>query len=300
MSTITVTHAPSGLVHAHVARTERVTPHMVRVTLAGDDLRRFEYRGFDQWFRLAVPVDDHARFDNLPERFDTRSYLRYLVLPKATRPAIRNYTVRAFRRDVLELDVDFVCHGAAGVAGPWAEAVEPGAEVAFIDQGCGWAPVPADWNLLVADESGLAAVAGILRDLPRDAVGHAIIELIDAADAQPVDAPDGVRVHWVPRAAGGSGRRPGDGTSEVDRLARRHPVRVRRGRVEARNRSQAIPGHRARGTEEEHHLLRLLEGDIGSARESSAWVEPAPQCAPPDSNHRRSTGLTATARPAPS
>ena len=73
MSSITVTHAPSGLVHANVARTERVTPHMVRVTLTGDDLRRFDYRGFDQWFRLAVPVDDHARFDNLPDKFDTRS-----------------------------------------------------------------------------------------------------------------------------------------------------------------------------------------------------------------------------------
>ena len=204
MSSITVTHAPSGLVHAHVARSERITPHMVRVTLAGDDLRRFEYRGFDQWFRLAVPVDDHARFDNLPDRFDTRAYLRYLVLPKSTRPVIRSYTVRAFRPELPELDIDFVCHGSSGVAGPWAESVEPGAEVAFIDQGCGWAPVPADWTLLVADESGLPAVAGILRDLPRATVGHAIVELIDAADAQEVDAPAGMTVHWVSRADGGT------------------------------------------------------------------------------------------------
>ena len=213
MSSITVTHAPSGLVHAHVARTERVTPHMVRVTLAGDDLRRFDYRGFDQWFRLAVPVDDHARFDNLPDKFDTRSYLRYLVLPQSTRPVIRNYTVRAFRPEVPELDIDFVCHGVAGVAGPWAESVEPGAEVAFIDQGCGWAPVPADWTLLVADESGLPAVLGILRDMPRDAVGHAIVELIDAADAQDVDAPAGMTVHWVPAATGGTALEHGSGSS---------------------------------------------------------------------------------------
>jgi len=204
MSSITVTHAPSGLVHASVARTERVTPHMVRVTLTGEDLRRFDHRGFDQWFRLAVPVDDHARFDNLPDKFDTRSYLRYLVLPKSTRPVIRNYTVRAFRPDELELDIDFVCHGTAGVAGPWAESVEPGTEVAFIDQGCGWAPVPADWSLLVADESGLPAVLGILRDMPRDAVGHAIVELIDAADAQEVDAPAGMTLHWVSRAESGT------------------------------------------------------------------------------------------------
>jgi NADPH-dependent ferric siderophore reductase len=201
MSNIAVTHAPSGLVHAFVARTERVTPHMVRVTLTGDDLGRFEHRGFDQWFRLAVPVDDHARFDNLPSRFATGGYLRYLTLPKATRPVIRSYTVRAFRPEVRELDVDFVCHGSVGVAGPWAQEVEPGTEVAFIDQGCGWAPVPSDWTLLVADESGLPAVAGILRDMPRDAVGHAVVELPDADDAQEVDAPAGMTVHWLPRGA---------------------------------------------------------------------------------------------------
>ncbi|GCE77443.1 siderophore-interacting protein [Cellulomonas biazotea] len=211
MPQIAVTHAPSGLVHATVVRARRVTPHMVRVTLGGDDLRRFEYRGFDQWVRLAVPVRDDTRFDNLADTFDTRGYLRYLMLPKNTRPVIRSYTIRDHRADgpdgTPEVDIDFVCHGTAGVAGPWAESaatggVEAGTEVAFIDQGCGWVHVPADHVLLVADESGLPAVAGVLRDLPRDTVGHAFVELIDAADAQDVDAPDGVTVHWLPRTGG--------------------------------------------------------------------------------------------------
>ncbi len=182
MSNITVTHAESGLMRLAVARSERVTPHMVRVTLAGDDLRRFEYRGFDQWFRLAVPVDDGARFDNLPARFGVGGYLKFLTLPKGSRPVIRNYTVRQFRAESLELDVDFVTHGTDGVAGPWAASVEAGAEVAPIDQGCGWKPVSSDWQLLVADESGLPAVAGVLRDLPRDARGIAVVELFDLAD----------------------------------------------------------------------------------------------------------------------
>ena len=56
----------------------------------------------------------------------------------------------------------------------------------------------------MADESGLPAVLGILRDMPRDAVGHAIVELIDAADAQDVDAPAGMTLHWVPRSTGGT------------------------------------------------------------------------------------------------
>jgi NADPH-dependent ferric siderophore reductase len=202
MSNVAVSHAPSGLIHASVTRSELITPHMVRVTLGGGDLERFDYQGFDQWFRLAVPHSDDDRFDNLPDTFGISGYLRYLVLPKGTRPVIRNYTVRAFRSDPAELDIDFVVHGTEGIAAPWAASVEPGAEVAFIDQGRGWNPVPCDWVLLIADESGLPAVAGILRDLPRNATGHAIIELFDARDRQPLEGPDGVIVHWVERAPG--------------------------------------------------------------------------------------------------
>jgi NADPH-dependent ferric siderophore reductase len=202
MSNIAVVHAPSGLVHTSVVRRELVTPHMVRVTLGGGDLDRFEFQGFDQWFRLAVPTHAVDRFDNLPDNFGVGGYLKYLTLPSGTRPVIRNYTVRAFRPESLELDVDFVVHGTEGIAAPWAASVESGAEVAFIDQGCGWKrSVGLDQVLIVADESGLPAAAGILRDLARDARGHAIIELFDLADRQHVDAPAGVEVHWLVRDA---------------------------------------------------------------------------------------------------
>ncbi len=200
MSNIVVTHADSGVVRAVVERTERVTPHMVRVTLGGPDLQRFRPVGFDQWVRLALPVRDETRFDNLAPPFGVKGYLKFLTLPKQTRPVIRNYTIRQTRLDPVEVDIDFVVHGDAGIAGPWAASVEAGTEVAFIDQGCGWRPAPADWFLLACDESGLPAVAGILRDLPRDAVGHAFVELFDDADRQETGAPDGVEVHWLTRS----------------------------------------------------------------------------------------------------
>lgn len=174
---------------------------MIRVTLGGGDLARFDFRGFDQWFRLAIPVSNSSRFDNLPNRFGLAGYLRYLTLPKGTRPVFRNDTVRGFRPDEGELDVDFVAHDTEGVAANWATEAQQGSQVAFIDQGCGLQPVPADWTLLVADETGLPAVAGILRDLPPETVGHAIIELFDERDRQLLSAPEGVAVQWVQRAA---------------------------------------------------------------------------------------------------
>ncbi|WP_156760326.1 siderophore-interacting protein [Microbacterium karelineae] len=200
MSNITVTHAESGLVHAEVVRRERITPHMTRVTLGGPDVARFEFRGFDQWFRLALPIGDEGALDRMPQRFGFGGYLSYLSIPKGQRPVVRNYTVRDYRESERELDIDFVVHGSEGVAGPWAARAVPGERVALIDQGCGWRGLDADWNLIVADESGLPAALGILRDLPRAATGHAIIELFDERDRQDVDAPVGVEVHWLVRA----------------------------------------------------------------------------------------------------
>jgi NADPH-dependent ferric siderophore reductase len=200
VSNIAVTHAPSGLIQTRVVRTERVSPHLMRVTLGGGDIERLDFRGFDQWVRLAVPVGDGARFDNLPDRFGMAGYLTYLTLPRGTRPVIRNYTLRSYRAEPCEVDIDFVVHGTAGVAAPWAVSASPDAEIAFIDQGCGFEPSPsADWTLLVADETGLPAIAGILRDLPATATGHAVIELFDERDRQDLEVPAGFSVHWVER-----------------------------------------------------------------------------------------------------
>ncbi|MBM7831590.1 NADPH-dependent ferric siderophore reductase [Agromyces cerinus] len=202
ISNIEITHATTGVVEVEVARAARISPHFVRLTVTGDDLVGWRHLGFDQWFRLAVPVTDGARFDNLSGTYDMAGYLRYLTLPRATRPVIRNYTVREFRPDELELDIDFVVHGDGGVAGPWAGSLPIGASVALIDQGCGFRPVEADRTLFVGDESALPAVLGILRDLPRDARGDALIELADIDDRQHVEAPDGVDVHWIVRRPG--------------------------------------------------------------------------------------------------
>lgn len=198
MSTIHVDHSASALYQVEVLRRERVSPNMVRVTFGGDDLTGFRFLGFDHWCRLALPVDGGGELGRLPSTFNLGGYLRYLRLPKDTRPVIRNYTLRQFRAG-SELDIDFVVHGEEGIAGPWARDVEPGARAAFIDQGRGFAPVPAEWTLVVADESALPAAVGILRDLPRESTGHALIEVLDEADVQAVQAPEGMTVQWLVR-----------------------------------------------------------------------------------------------------
>lgn len=204
---VRVSHADTGLVTAEVLGAERISPHFVRITLGGGSLQNWRSLGFDQWFRLALPVSDATRFDRLGDRFDMRGYLRYLSLPKATRPVIRNYTVRQYRPSTGELDIDFVVHGADGIAGPWAASLPVGAPVALIDQGCGYRPVDGARRVVLAgDESAMPAVLGILRDIPSDSTGTAIIEVPHDEDRQPVAAPPGVDVQWIVRDAGS---RPG-------------------------------------------------------------------------------------------
>jgi len=195
------------LAQLEVARTERISPNFVRVTLVGDDVARIPNHGFDHWFRLFLPQEDGSTDFDVPERYDLLGYLKYLRMPGPTRPHQRNYTVRELRHKANELDIDFVVHGDEGVATRWATRTQPGDRVALLDQGCGFDLVDsADEFVLAGDETGLPAVVGVLNSLPRDARGVAFIEIADAADQQPVDAPDGMHVEWLVRAPGA---RPG-------------------------------------------------------------------------------------------
>lgn len=197
-----------GLITLHVLRKESITPHLVRVTLGGGDVADFVPLGRDQWFRLFLPVAGDEALSRLPNKLSTVSYLKFLTISKTERPILRNYTVRAHRADGPdgpEIDVDFVLHGSAaeGTAGPastWAETCEPGATVALLDEGIGFNPPDGLTDLrLVADETGLPAVAAILEGLPPETTGEAIVEVPTAEDRQELSAPAGVTVRWVVR-----------------------------------------------------------------------------------------------------
>jgi NADPH-dependent ferric siderophore reductase len=162
-------------------------------------------RGFDHWFRLFLPGDgDDGALELAPDRFTTGTYLKFVASGGAKRLTVRNYTVRHHRPESGEVDVDFVVH-SGGVAGPWAAAARPGARVALLDQGRGFDLLPdADFFLLAGDESAQPAVMGILRDLPGDARGLAVIEVAEPADADEGPAPSGVEVRRLFRDAGDS------------------------------------------------------------------------------------------------
>lgn len=199
------------LIRLEVLRSERISPHFQRVTVGGGSIDRFTPMGWDQWFRMFIPTEGETGLDQLPDRINLLGYLRYLRIDKGERPVLRNYTVRAFRPDDgdgPELDIDFVLHGSPddGTAGPastWAQTCRPGDPIGIVDEGIAFNPGRGtDHVLLLTDETGVPAVAGVLASLPDTATGTAILEVPSDEDRFDLPHPAGVEVRWLSRAAG--------------------------------------------------------------------------------------------------
>lgn len=198
------------LIHLTVLRSERLSAHWIRVTLGGGEIENFRPMGFDQWFRLFLPIGGDAGLERVPAKANKMfGYLKFLRIPDGERPVMRNYSVRAYRAATAEagaeIDVDFVLHGSAadGTAGPasrWAETCQPGEHVLIIDEGLTFNPQRGtDRVVLVGDETALPAIASISASLPADATGTAIIEVPSEEDALEFPHPSGLEVVWIVR-----------------------------------------------------------------------------------------------------
>lgn len=126
----------------------------------------------------------------------TDAYFK-LVLPDAQGDDVmRTYTVRRWLVAESSFEADFMVHGVAGLAGPWARDVQVGGELRFRGPGGGYAPDPgAGSHLYVADLAALPAVEAALDVLPTDAVGHVVVVHDDPEDVR--DVATSLTVQWV-------------------------------------------------------------------------------------------------------
>lgn len=192
--------------HGQVELVEQLTPHMVRVVLAGEGLADFEPLDFtDAYINLALPRPG-APYE-MPVDLDAVRE----QLPRDQWPARRRYTVRHWDRTRRQLTLDFVVHGDDGVAGAWAANAKPGDALQFTGPAGSYRPGPnASWHLMVGDESALPAIAASLAAVP-DGVPVVVRLVCDGpADELPLDTPGVLDVLWL--------HRNGD-TGDVDNLA---------------------------------------------------------------------------------
>ncbi len=189
----TTTRPKRRTIHTTVHSVARVTPGMVRVVVGGDDLDGFGAGEFtDHYVKLQLPppgADYAAPFD-VEEVKASR--------PRERWPRIRTYTVRAWDPERSLLTIDFMVHGDAGIAGPWAAAVQPGDLLQLMGPGGAYAPDPdAAWHLMVGDMSVLPAIGASLERVPEGVPVHVIVELDDDADRQPLTSPGALDVTWL-------------------------------------------------------------------------------------------------------
>jgi NADPH-dependent ferric siderophore reductase len=181
-----------------VLRTERLSASLTRVVLGGPGLAGFDPPCADSYVKVVFVHPDVPR--PLPRSEDGRVDLdavRETLAPEHA-PRMRSYTVRAFDPAALELTLDFVVHGDAGLAGPWAASAQVGDELLFLGPGGAYSPDPAaERHLFVGDLSALPAIAVSLERLPADAVGDVVVEVHGPEDEIVLAAPAGVRVAWV-------------------------------------------------------------------------------------------------------
>ncbi|WP_131742839.1 siderophore-interacting protein [Actinomadura roseirufa] len=181
-----------------VLRTERLTPHMIRVVLGGEALAGFGAGAFtDHYVKLLFPQPDV----DYPEPFDLERVRA--EMPRDQWPSTRTYTVRSWDPEAVELTIDFVHHGDKGLAGPWAARVRPGEEILFNGPGGGYAPSPAaDWHLLVGDESALPAIAASLERIPEGAPARVFVEVAGPQERQELATPADAEIVWLYRGGG--------------------------------------------------------------------------------------------------
>ncbi|WAA67153.1 siderophore-interacting protein [Microbacterium oxydans] len=165
------------LFRAEVAARTVVTPNMLRITLHGartDRGERFVSSGRpDEFFGLWLTAVDGQE-------------------------AKRYYSVRAWRPESDELDIDFVVH-AHGPATQWARRALPGDRVAFdAPRGHFQPPQGTERVLLVGDATALPAIGRILEERsPADPPVCVIVSVDDVGDRQDLPIGEDDALHWV-------------------------------------------------------------------------------------------------------
>ena len=140
---------------ATVLRSAQVTPGVVRVTFSVPGFRSTGKA--DEWVHifLGEPGDHSHR---------------------------RNYTIRAWRPQSDEVDVDVVLH-ERGLMVDWTRGAQQGDRLVWGDVTGTYAPPEdTDWLLLAGDITALPAIGRIVEELPAGARATVVAETADAAD----------------------------------------------------------------------------------------------------------------------
>ncbi|EPJ55405.1 MAG: hypothetical protein OFPI_03830 [Osedax symbiont Rs2] len=181
----------------------------VRLTFSSERVKEMAVYGPDQWIKLLFDNLSGQHF-SVPEEFD--GYRYFLSLNKADRPRLRSYTLREFRLQQGEFDIDFVLHSGSNCASLWALEAAVGDHI-YIRAHCVgsnraragfvWSPPKqVQQLLLVADETALPAALSIIDSLsrqPEKPLVNAFFSVPSASDCLLSPTWPQLHIHWLTR-----------------------------------------------------------------------------------------------------
>ncbi|WP_233840302.1 siderophore-interacting protein [Dyella sp. 2HG41-7] len=176
-----------------VLNARRMTPHMQRITLKGEQLRGFVSGSPDDHVKLLFPNSQGDLVfptlgPNGPE------------FPADAEPSpMRDYTPREHDAERNELVIDFVLHGD-GPASTWAEQATPGQRIGVGGpRGSFIVANDFDHYVLIGDETALPAIARRLDEMHAEAHVIALVEIPEKADRLPLGSQSDFDVTWLER-----------------------------------------------------------------------------------------------------
>lgn len=183
-----------------VVAVEQVHPHLVQVTFGGGDLAStFRPNGPDCFFYVLLPPAGRTEL-TIDQSF---TWEAHALTPVEEQAVGAYYTARRWRPEQAELDIWMVLHGEDGHTGPaseWAARAKVGDPVALWGpRTTFFPPEGTDRLVLVADETGLPAVAGVLEWMPAGMTATVVAEVADESERQELPERDGVEVIWCHR-----------------------------------------------------------------------------------------------------
>ena len=144
---------------------EQLTPNMVRMTFSGADLGELIWK---------------------------RGQDLVLEFPAGR----RHYTIRKF--DGRRLAIDFVLHGESP-AGDWVRAAKAGDRLDAAGPRGHTYVRPADWHLMIGDETCIPAIFAMLEGLTRTDRAFVFLEIGEDAERQAVESAAAVEIVWLSR-----------------------------------------------------------------------------------------------------
>ncbi len=181
-----------------VKKVQPLTPHLIRVTLTGEDLHDFVSASFDDHIKVFFP-ERGADKPALPQAGPDGP-----VFPEGRRPVARDFTPRRFDREARELDIEFAMHDA-GPAATWAAEAQAGQYLGIGGpRGSLVIPTAFDWHLLIGDDTALPAIARRLEELPAGKRVAAVIEVADPPARIEFKTQAELHLVWRYRSEGGT------------------------------------------------------------------------------------------------